>query len=556
MLKTELITRESDFIALGKEWNSLLQGSDANNVFLTWEWISNWWENFGGEKTLCVLAVIRDEGLVGLVPLYLRQRLFYGMVPIRELLFLGTGETVRSEYLDIIARPRDYDAVTREVFSFLQDWSGWDLAYLKDILPSSSLLRLMDHPKLIGGTEVRQESDDCYYVQLPDSYEKYLSGLDRKMRRNIRNRRRKLEHNFDTNFSVPRDREEIDQWWEAFTTLHQDRMSRKGLEGKFGDKRYLNFHRKLIADLAGSGKLFLSLLKCDGQPVAARYGFLLKGKIYDYQTGFDPAFGQQGVMQALVSYVIEEAISQGNREFDFLAGGEKYKRRFSNRIRRIQSLTIFNRTMAGQLSRILNKIRYFQKNIRWPKNPGQIILSPFYRKDIYRMHQLDLSPSPPLPRVIPEGEIREITDPDDPILKIAGRLKGLNSAEPFIRRIKRGEKCYVFSSGGRAVSFIWINREKWHQDRFGPHRLPPATAFLYDCITSPAWRGLSIYPFLILNAGKYLYAEGDRTLLTLVNRENSSAIRSMEKAGFLPRKKKVVRIRELGRSEPFFKIQE
>ena len=170
------------------------------------------------------------------------------------------------------------------------------------------------------------------------------------------------------------------------------------------------------------------------------------------------------------------------------------------------------------------------------------------------MYEIELSSSPPPLRVIPEGEVREIRDPDDPALKVAGRLKDLDSPGPLIQRIKQGERCFVFSPRGEAVSFIWISREKWHQDNYGPHHLPPETAFMYDCITSPAWRGLSIYPYLIIMAGKYLYEEGDSTLLTLVNRENYPAIRSLENAGFKPMEKRVFRARKLGKTNPTFTI--
>ena len=55
---------------LRPEWNGLLCRSPASSVFLTWEWIATWWEHFGREGDLLILAVRDESGrLVGLAPL-------------------------------------------------------------------------------------------------------------------------------------------------------------------------------------------------------------------------------------------------------------------------------------------------------------------------------------------------------------------------------------------------------------------------------------------------------------------------------------------------------
>src|SRR5712692_8540819 len=86
------------FRRLRTEWNDLLAASDADCVFLTWEWLFTWWKHFGAGLRLAILAV-RDRGeLVGIAPLALRRRLGF---PVLE--FLGSG-LVGSDYVDVIVR--------------------------------------------------------------------------------------------------------------------------------------------------------------------------------------------------------------------------------------------------------------------------------------------------------------------------------------------------------------------------------------------------------------------------------------------------------------------
>ena len=66
----EIVTTELEFFSLEQEWNRVLEESSSMNVFLTWEWLSTWWEFFGKKSQLWVL-VARDpqsESIIGLMP--------------------------------------------------------------------------------------------------------------------------------------------------------------------------------------------------------------------------------------------------------------------------------------------------------------------------------------------------------------------------------------------------------------------------------------------------------------------------------------------------------
>ncbi len=71
MLTIEEITTQEDFIKLAPQWNLLLKESAADTIFLTWEWVSNWWNVYGEDKKLRIMAVRDDtKGLVAIAPMY------------------------------------------------------------------------------------------------------------------------------------------------------------------------------------------------------------------------------------------------------------------------------------------------------------------------------------------------------------------------------------------------------------------------------------------------------------------------------------------------------
>ena len=69
MISVEKISQESEFSNLQTTWNNLLKQSDADNPFLTWEWLYSWWKFYGDKSELMILVVREDDKTVALAPL-------------------------------------------------------------------------------------------------------------------------------------------------------------------------------------------------------------------------------------------------------------------------------------------------------------------------------------------------------------------------------------------------------------------------------------------------------------------------------------------------------
>lgn len=364
-LDLRVIEQEKDLSALESSWRSLLAESPADNIFLTWEWISTWCQVFGKGKSLSVLTFHEGTNLIGIAPLYIRKTRYYGILPVRSLMFLGTGESVRSEYLDLIVKPGRESAVTRSFLDWLRDSRDWDIAFLKDLRGESPLVSRFESPSSSPGLpHTGWRAENCHAVRLSGSYPEYLKSLSKQLRKNINNRRRKLENNYEVEYRTLDKEEELGLWMDTLKELHQKRMREKGLGGKFSNPDYERFHSAIAELFFRRGRLRMAGLFLDSIPRAVRYGFLYGNKVYGYQTGFDPDFARDGVMQVLISRSIEEGFAAGWSEIDFMAGGDPHKKRFGNTKCNILSLTVFNLTLRGRLAKLANALR---KNLRLVK---------------------------------------------------------------------------------------------------------------------------------------------------------------------------------------------
>ena len=94
-LSVSVVRTSAELQRLGPEWKQLFQRIGCDNVFLSFEWLSEWWLHLGQGYQLFVVTV-RDDGgfLVALAPLYICIAGGSFTNP-RGLVFLATGLWVR-----------------------------------------------------------------------------------------------------------------------------------------------------------------------------------------------------------------------------------------------------------------------------------------------------------------------------------------------------------------------------------------------------------------------------------------------------------------------------
>ena len=240
------------------------------------------------------------------------------------------GCTEVSDYLDIIiAAGREW-----EVYSdFLHYWEGpnapdWDTINLCNLYEPSLSYRLLPELAQTAGWQAEVEQEDVApYLPLADSFDAYLEGLDKKQRHEIRRKLRKLEREAASwRWYQVRDGEKVHEAMDQFVALH--RLASNDKEDFMGEEMAAFFHK--IAEMAArSGWLSLAFIEIDGRLAAAMFDFEYDGRIWLYNSGYDPdAYGHLSPGICLNALLIEDAINRGNTVFDFLQGNEVYKYRF------------------------------------------------------------------------------------------------------------------------------------------------------------------------------------------------------------------------------------
>jgi CelD/BcsL family acetyltransferase involved in cellulose biosynthesis len=369
--KVELLTSADSLFGLASEWDQLLYASAHPNIFLTWDWISTWWEVFGDGLQPWIL-VARDAisgRLDGVAP-FVRRGIPVPRGPFRELSFFG-NIVGAADHLDVLTCVGQEESLAAAFVDFLRRHrQEWDVLRLDGMSAESPLVALLrqrsDRPAMIWESV-------CPFLRLPDSRKEFLASFNRGMRANLRRRAGRLHE--DTNGRVEYHQvtcaDELPAALQTLFRLHQNRWGERGRQGAFADMAVRNFHQRLSERLLQSGGLRLNLLRANGQAIAAAYCFRCADTVSFYQTGYDPAWGQYSPGTAIMAHAICTAIEEGAREFDFLRGAERYKSEWTATARRDLRMRLATTTRGSALVLSYRAARAVRNRFRgWRRGPA------------------------------------------------------------------------------------------------------------------------------------------------------------------------------------------
>ncbi len=323
-MSLHLINTPAQFSALAPEWNDLLRRSRADNVFLTWEWVTAWWRHFGGDYRPWVLALRAEDGnLRGIAPLMIGHKRLPGGLFYRQLLFIGSGRAA-PDHLEFITLPADEAAVDLLARGVVTG-PGWDLLQLESLPPASPTLAALQ--RHIPARWLEKEALPCPFMRLPADWETLRQSLGKNQRRNISRYDRYLAEAGAgaVQYGQLDDAVAIPETLGTLASLHQAVQQEQGHAGAFSDPRMLPFQQDVAAQFQQRGWLRLYWLRLGGNPIAMMYCFLYGRRLSFYITGYDLAWSRFGPGRQVIAYALQQCVADGVELFDFLRGDEAYK---------------------------------------------------------------------------------------------------------------------------------------------------------------------------------------------------------------------------------------
>jgi serine acetyltransferase len=350
-LLVTVIEDAARFPHLLDEWHGLLKDSDADCLFLTAEWLGTWWQHFGRDRTLALMTLRRHSRLLGLAPFFLHSQKFGGLMPHRAMDFLATG-VVGSDYLDVVVRRGHETEVSRGLAEYLQR-QGVVVTLSHLNMAEHSAQGLVAELEQAGWTAERRVIETCPYVSLRGhTWESYLASLGSSHRYNFHRRLKNLHKQGTLVFDLVEKEEQRREALQILLNLHNRRWDERGGSEAMQTPQELVFHEAFSRLALERGWLRLFVLRLEGRPLGALYGFRYGRRFYFYQSGFDPAYRQQSVGLVTMGLAIQHAIMEGAEEYDLLHGTESYKYLWTSEVRDLERIRLFPPSAGGRLCRM------------------------------------------------------------------------------------------------------------------------------------------------------------------------------------------------------------
>ena len=317
------------FESLAFEWQNIIQERLESTFFDQQVWHKAWWSEFGNDFQLKVLAAYSNSGSVELIaPL---------MVDGNEISFLGSTDLV--DYHDfLIKEPSDSNCIQSlvEVIHGMTEINKISLESLPENSPT--IVQFRSYAEQLGWkVEIAQE-DVAPRIELPSTWDDYMTSLRKKYRHELRRKFRRLEQAGNVRQVELTSPVDVEHAMSDFIRLH--RMSTEGKE-QFMTGQRERFFRNVAVELAKERLTSLCFLEVNDERVATSLSFVCEEVRYLYNSGYNPVHSNLSVGLLNHALAIKSSIESGHRVFDFMRGSEAYKYHLGGIDRQICAVTAF-----------------------------------------------------------------------------------------------------------------------------------------------------------------------------------------------------------------------
>lgn len=339
-LKT--VTTFDEFLGLQHDWNSLLEQSGNDKVFLTHEWFASWWRAFGDKKELFIVLAVGRDSIHGIAPLMRCQSSFRG-IPVKGIEFLANNDSPGCGF--ILKRNHEYLAGTLVSF-LLNDAKEWDVVLLKNMIHDKAINSIIVKGlEQAGKKYIINPGLSSPYIEIKSDWDEYFKGLSIKSRKTVRNVCNRIKRLGDVDVGEYGDME----WFDDMVSV-----SEKGWKYKEG-KAFVNqpersrFFRLLSETAQSKGWLSIWYVYKDKEPIAYEYHLKYKGSDTALLSEFNSDYRSFSPGTFLDHEIIKSLFVKGIHEYDMCGAHDEYKKKWTDDVRAYKNLTVFNDSMYSGL---------------------------------------------------------------------------------------------------------------------------------------------------------------------------------------------------------------
>ncbi|MDP8230597.1 MAG: GNAT family N-acetyltransferase [Candidatus Gorgyraea atricola] len=360
MLNIKQVSNHGEFEGYKGMWNGLLEKSNIDNVFMTYEWVDTYIRHFCVSQRLLILNIFEGDRLIGIAPLMIRKYKYLGL-PVRAVSFIGAGA---SDRMDFILTGDKEKAIYLVLDHLMGISSEWDLIDLEEITEKSATVEIIEkwlqERNILNFSGPQKRS---FLIQFDGNRKSLVEKFSGKLKKRLT----KLDNkNIQVNLDFKRYRvraSEVEAIFSDICDIEDRSWQGKKQKGIFTKNPSRDFHKEIFDRFSRNGQLDISVLMLEKKPIAYIYNYLYGGRSYNYNVAFDNAHKNLSAGTMLMFWMLKDSAVGDISEFDFMRGEEPWKKRLTSSFKLHNRVRIFKGSFYSRSLYVLQSkiMPYFRK---------------------------------------------------------------------------------------------------------------------------------------------------------------------------------------------------
>ncbi len=342
-------------------WETLFL-SRAHQPSASFEWTSALVRHHVRLDDRCfVVHLRRGDTTVGVVPLVARTLKVMG-TPVTLLTPLSEQYNTHS---DLLLESVD-DGIAQAFVGAIQGLGvRWDCFRMARVLDDDPLLFALRRALVAKGLRHGLRNGlPAYTLDLPTSFDAYLSERSAKFRNHLKRCARKLHASGDVGVH---ELTRAEQFEEAYAALLQ--VERASWKQSYGTSitavdHQTAFYGDLTRAAFATGRVHLHWLTLDARPVAYNLGYLTGAGYHYLKTSYDHAVRRLGPAAFLRAELVKSLIGRGVSHVDFPGEPYEWEAQWTDTFRWRTVLSVYPNTVRGSVLALVDRLRHRDRGRR------------------------------------------------------------------------------------------------------------------------------------------------------------------------------------------------
>ncbi|MFI4977944.1 MAG: GNAT family N-acetyltransferase [Solirubrobacterales bacterium] len=300
-------------------------------------WIVAWSRAFAGGR-LSALTAMREGELVGLLP----------FMECRGV--LSAPANWHTPVFGFLATDQDVSAALAMHFISRAHLRA-DLSFLDRADPNLAECQIAAQ-RARRPMVVRAVLRSPYVALAGANWETYRASLDRKARKDIERRRRRLDEQGSVSVEFGDGRADLERFLHEGFQLEGSGWKHELDSAITSDTRTHRFYTEIAHWASERGWLLLAFLRLDGKPIAFDLCLESGGATYVLKGGFDPAFRGFAPGMLLTYESLRRAFEKGLSSYELLGDDAPYKQVWTQTTRERVRFQAFSRSPRGRANHL------------------------------------------------------------------------------------------------------------------------------------------------------------------------------------------------------------